>query len=53
LSLRELRYVGAGITQFYANGKKVETPGMFVGLWDNAEFTPGSLPITTGDCFIF
>jgi len=53
LSLRELRYVGAGITQFYANGNKVETPGMFVGIWDDAEFMPGSVPITTGDCFHF
>ena len=49
----ELRYVGAGITQFLANGRKIETPGMFVGLWDDAEFLQGSLSVTAGDSFCF
>lgn len=53
LALRELRYVGAGVTQFYANGRKIETPGMFVGLWDDAEFGAGVLPINQGDAFHF
>jgi PAS domain S-box-containing protein len=53
LSHRELRYVGAGITQFLANGRKIETPGMFVGLWDDAEFEQGVLPVSTGDSFCF
>lgn len=50
---RELRYAGAGITQFYANGKKIETPGMFVGLWEDAEFCVGVLPVAVGDAFCF
>ena len=53
LPARELRYVGAGITQFYANGKKIETPGMFVGLWNDAEFIGGVIPISAGDCLHF
>ena len=51
--LRELRYVGAGITQFYANGVKLKTPGMFVGLWNDADFSSGSLPVAAGDTFYF
>ena len=50
---QELRYVGAGITQFYANGKKIETPGMFVGMWDDPEFTSGVLAFSEGDSFCF
>ena len=53
LTQQELRYVGAGITQFYANGRKIETPGMFVGLWDEAEFIQGVLPVKAGDSFCF
>lgn len=53
LSQQELRYVGAGITQFYVNGKKRETPGMFVGIWGDAEFTAGAIPVASGDCFCF
>jgi PAS domain S-box-containing protein len=52
-SLREIRYVGAGITQFYANGAKIATPGMFVGLWDNAEFIAGKFQLSEGDSFYF
>lgn len=52
-SQRQLRYVGAGITQFYVNGRKMETPGMFVGLWNNAEFTTGTLPFAEGDSIYF
>lgn len=51
--LRELRYVGAGITQFYANGVKLKTPGMFVGLWNDADFSSGSLPVAAGNTFYF
>lgn len=53
LFLKELRYVGAGITQFFANGQKVETPGMFVGMWDDPKFITGVLPISPGDTFHF
>ncbi len=52
-SLMELRYVGAGITQFFANGSKIRTPGMFVGLWDSAQFITGTLPVTPSDTFYF
>jgi len=53
LSLQELRYVGAGITQFYANGNKIATPGMFAGLWEDAEFIAGTMPVKPGDCLHF
>ena len=53
LSKKELRYVGAGITRFYANGKEIAVPGMFVGLWDNPEFYVGTLSVETGDIFCF
>ena len=52
-SLGELNYVGAGITQFYANGKKIETPGMFVGMWVDAEFEAGKITVAAGDSFCF
>ncbi len=52
-SQRELRIAGAGITQFYANGRKIETPGMFIGLWADVEFSTGSLPVAAGDSFYF
>ena len=49
----ELRYIGAGITQFFCNGKKIETPGMFVGMFGSAEFGAGVLPIAEDDCIYF
>ncbi len=53
LSCRELRYVGAGITQFFVNGKKVQVPGMFAGLWEDAEFHSGVMPMAVGDIICF
>ena len=52
-SLRELRYVGAGITQFHANGREIAIPGMFVGLWEDAEFMEGKIAVSDGDSFCF
>ena len=49
----ELRYVGAGITQFYFNGKIIQTPGMLVGIIQGAEFNTGKIPINEGDCIYF
>ena len=53
LSRRELSYVGAGITQVQVNNEKIEIPGMFIGMWENAEFTSGVFPISEGDTFLF
>ena len=53
LADRELRYVGAGITCFHANGKTIQTPGMFIGLLANAEFSIGAMPVRKGDIFHF
>lgn len=50
---RELRYVGAGITKFYINGREIRTPGMFIGMWENAEFETGMIPVAAGDCLHF
>ncbi|MHC1758962.1 MAG: SpoIIE family protein phosphatase [Negativicutes bacterium] len=52
-SMRELRYVGAGITQFYANARKIESPGMFVGMWADPEFTERKIFVEEGDSFCF
>lgn len=48
-----MRYVGAGITHFYAQGKRIASPGMFVGLWETAEFEEGVIPALPGDAFYF
>jgi sigma-B regulation protein RsbU (phosphoserine phosphatase) len=53
LSARNLRYVSAGITQFYFNGRKILSPGMFVGIWNDAEFDEHVLPLSEGDTFCF
>ena len=53
LSARELRYVGAGITQFYANGREVSTSGMFIGILENPEFSEHVLAVAPDDCFCF
>ena len=53
LSGKTLQYVGAGITQFCANGQKISTPGMFVGMWADAEFIEGTIPVSVGDTFHF
>lgn len=53
LTRGELRYVGAGITQFFVNGRKIKTPGMFVGIWDEPKFCTETLPISPGDTFHF
>jgi serine phosphatase RsbU (regulator of sigma subunit) len=53
LTMGELRYVGAGVTQFFANGRKIETPGMFVGMWDDPKFSMDTLSISPGDTFHF
>lgn len=52
-STRELRYVAAGITQFYANGIKVLTPGIFLGMGEYAEFGEGIIPMSDGDTYFF
>ena len=49
----ELRYITAGITHFYANGREIVTPGMFVGIKKDAEFGAGMISISEGDCFHF
>ena len=53
LTAGTLRYAASGITQFYANGRKILTPGMFVGVWEDAEFSADVLPISAGDTFYF
>ena len=53
LTLQELRYVGAGISKFFINGREILTPGMFVGVWEDAEFESGVISVAAGDCFHF
>lgn len=54
---RELRYVAAGITEFFANAGshtgRIKTPGLFLGISDQAEFEIRTMPIEEGDCFCF
>lgn len=53
LASKKLNYVSAGITCFFANGKKIDTPGMFIGVWEQPEFGSGELDISPGDSFYF
>ena len=57
LKKQELRYVAAGITEFFAEsaGRKgrIKTPGLFLGVSEFPEYEVLSLPIQKGDCFCF
>ncbi len=53
LHARKLRCVGAGIPQFYVNFKKIVIPGMFVGIWEEAEFGFVEMPMSSGDVLSF
>lgn len=54
---RELRYVAAGITEFFADTGtikgRVKTPGLFLGVSNQAQFEVQSIPLTEGDRFCF
>jgi len=53
----ELRYVAAGITEFFADSVgiqgRIKTPGLFLGVSEVPEYDVCSLPIRKGDCFCF
>ncbi|WP_378952334.1 SpoIIE family protein phosphatase [Pelosinus sp. sgz500959] len=53
----ELRYVTAGITEFFADSKtakgRIKTPGLFLGVTEELEFEEYSLPFVQGDHFSF
>jgi HAMP domain-containing protein len=53
----ELRYVAAGITEFFADAAdargRIKTPGLFLGVSEIPEYNVCSLPIKMGDCFCF
>lgn len=53
----ELRYVTAGITEFFADSVatkgRIRTPGLFLGVMDQLEFEEFSLPLSEGDHFCF
>jgi anti-sigma regulatory factor (Ser/Thr protein kinase) len=57
LEMRELRYAGAGITEFWrSNGaefEKVLVPGMYLGISEKARFELYRLPLNVGDQFYF
>ncbi len=54
---RELRYVAAGITEFFADSAvvqgRIKTPGLFLGVSEAPEYGVCSLPIKKGDSFCF
>lgn len=54
---KELRYVAAGITEFFANSiayaGRIKTPGSFLGVSEQAEFETRTMSIYEGDCFCF
>lgn len=52
-SAGELHWVSAGIPQFIANGQVIRTPGMFIGLWKEADFGEGFIPFKRNDTFHF
>lgn len=53
----ELRYVAAGITEFFADTAKVKgrmkTPGLFLGVSNAANFDVQAIPLLAGDRFCF
>jgi serine phosphatase RsbU (regulator of sigma subunit) len=53
----ELRYVAAGITEFFADSAgaqgRIKTPGLFLGVSEAPDYDVCSLPIKKGDCFCF
>jgi HAMP domain-containing protein len=57
LKQHELRYVAAGITEFFADSAgargRIKTPGLFLGVSESPEYHVSSLPIKQGDCFCF
>lgn len=54
---RELRYVAAGITEFFADTStvkgRVKTPGLFLGVSNLAQFEVQSIPLAEGDRLCF
>lgn len=57
LKKQELRYVAAGITEFFADSAarkgRIKTPGLFLGVSEFPEYEVLSLPIQKGDRFCF
>ena len=54
---KELRYVAAGITEFFADSAavmgRIKTPGLFLGVTEQLECEEYSLPLCIGDRFCF
>ena len=57
LQLREVRYVGAGITRFWvdmsAGRGPVQVPGLYLGIDDQQSYSLQTLPLTVGDRLCF
>lgn len=57
LVARELRYVGAGITEFGAKAHGVNglvpVSGIFLGITEHGDFSSGAIELKTGDAFFF
>ncbi|MBP8036791.1 MAG: PAS domain-containing protein [Negativicutes bacterium] len=57
LQIRQLRYVGAGVTRFWADMSArqgvVEVPGLYLGIYEGQQYLLQSLPLAVGDrvCF--
>ena len=53
LAARELRYAGAGITEFMLNGRWILVAGSFLGINMEEEYGVGTLPLQAGDLCLF
>ena len=57
LQMRELRYVGAGITRFWVQtakmAGKIQAPGLYLGIDPKQEYIMQTLPISAGDQICF
>ena len=57
LEKKELRYTGAGITEFLADAGKAKgltlVPGLFLGITEMGDFSCGCLELQQGDAFYF
>ena len=57
LEIRELRWVCAGLPEFWLSSRLVtsvvQSPGLFLGIRDSETFDVHSLPLSEGDCIYF
>ena len=49
----EVRYVAAGVTEFYHNARRIITPGLMLGIKPEGDFGTGTIQLASNDIFAF